>query len=82
MAILLLVVLSSLLRPLSAAELFYLGQKIPAIDSPRNNANYQQLLEALERVDGSQANALPRRGGEFTGPIYQRMVSEENFPRN
>ncbi len=79
MAILLLVVLSSLLRPLSAAELFYLGQKIPAIDSPCNNANYQQLLEALERVDGSQANALPRRGGEFTGPIYQRMVSEENF---
>ena len=75
LAILLLV----LLPPVQAAELFYLGQKIPDIHKPWNSADYQQLLEALKAVDSTQANALPRRSGEFTGPIYQRMVSEENF---
>ncbi|NQD92775.1 hypothetical protein HP532_08960, partial [Pseudomonas sp. CrR25] len=49
------------------------------IHKPWNSADYQQLLAALQHVDRSQANALPRRSGEFTGPIYQRMVSEENF---
>ncbi|WP_238474403.1 hypothetical protein [Pseudomonas cavernae] len=75
LAILLLV----FLRPLAAAELFYLGQKIPDIERPWRSGDYHQLLEALKQVDGSQANALPRRSGEFTGPIYRRMVSEENF---
>lgn len=65
--------------PLQATELFYLGQKIPDIHKPWNSADYQQLLEALSVIDRTQANALPRRSGEFTGPIYQRMVSEENF---
>jgi len=78
LAILLLVLLSAL-RPLGAAELFYLGQKIPDIHKPWNSSDYQQLLGALAKVDSTQANALPRRSGEFTGPIYQRMVSEDNF---
>lgn len=65
--------------PLQASELFYLGQKIPDIHKPWNSADYQQLLDALEVIDKSQSNALPRRSGEFTGPIYQRLVSEENF---
>jgi len=65
--------------PLQATELFYLGQKIPDIHKPWNSADYQQLLDALAVIDKNQANALPRRSGEFTGPIYQRMVSEENF---
>lgn len=75
----LLLVLPMALRPLNAAELFYLGQKIPDIHQPWDSADYRQLLDALEQVDSGQANALPRRSGEFTGPIYQRMVSEENF---
>lgn len=75
LAILLLVLLS----PVQAAQLFYLGQKIPDIHKPWNSADYQQLLEALNKVDSTQLNALPRRSGEFTGPIYERMVSEENF---
>ncbi|UVE16946.1 hypothetical protein NVV93_15290 [Pseudomonas sp. LS44] len=75
LAILLLVVL----RPLAAAELFYLGQKIPDLNQPWGSAQYHQLLAALQKVDTSQINALPRRSGEFTGPIYRRMVSEENF---
>lgn len=75
LALLLLVVM----RPLNAADLYYLGQRIPDIDKPWNSADYQQLLDALRQVDRSQANALPRRGGEFTGPIYRRMVSAENF---
>jgi len=74
LAILLLVLLS----PVQAAQLFYLGQKIPDIHKPWNSADYQQLLEALNKVDSTQLNALPRRSGEFTGPIYERMVSEEN----
>lgn len=75
LAILLLV----LALPASAAELFYLGQKIPDIQRPWNSHDYQQLIEALDKVDRTQVNALPRRSGEFTGPIYTRMVSEENF---
>ncbi len=67
------------LPPLGAAELFYLGQRIPDIHKPWRSSDYRQLREALEKVDSSQANALPRRSGEFTGPIYQRMVSPENF---
>ncbi|MGP0174620.1 hypothetical protein ACSVIJ_22450 [Pseudomonas sp. NCHU5208] len=62
-----------------AAELFYLGQRIPDTQKPWRSSDYQQLLEALRKVDETQANALPRRSGEFTGPIYQRMVSPENF---
>ena len=75
LAILLLV----LSAPLRAAELFYLGEKIPDVQRPWNSADYRQMLAALEKIDKTQANALPRRSGEFTGPIYQRMVSEENF---
>ena len=67
------------LRSVVAAELFYLGQKIPDIQRPWSSGDYQQLLIALQKVDTSQNNALPRRRGEFTGPIYQRMVSQENF---
>ena len=67
------------LPPLGATELFYLGQRIPDIHKPWRNGDYRQLREALEQVDSTQANALPRRSGEFTGPIYERMVSAENF---
>jgi hypothetical protein len=66
-------------RAAPAAELFYLGEKIPVIQKPWTSRDYHQLVEALKKLDSSQANALPRRSGEFTGPIYQRMVSEENF---
>ncbi len=62
-----------------AAELFYLGQKIPDIQRPWGSADYHQLILALQKIDSTQANAMPRRSGEFTGPIYTRMVSEENF---
>ena len=75
LAILLLVVGA----PLRAAELFYLGEKIPDVQRPWNSADYRQMLAALEKIDKTQANALPRRSGEFTGPIYLRLVSEENF---
>jgi hypothetical protein len=75
LAILLLV----LSTPLRAAELFYLGEKIPDVQRPWNSADYRQMIAALEKIDKTQANALPRRSGEFTGPIYLRLVSEENF---
>ena len=75
LAILLLV----LSAPLRAAELFYLGEKIPDVQRPWNSADYRQMIAALEKIDKTQANALPRRSGEFTGPIYLRLVSEENF---
>ena len=75
LAILLLV----LCAPVGAAELFYLGEKIPDVQRPWNSADYRQMLAALEKIDKTQANALPRRSGEYTGPIYLRLVSEENF---
>ncbi|AMO78526.1 MULTISPECIES: hypothetical protein [Pseudomonas] len=77
LAILLLVVC----RPAAAAgnELFYLGQRIPDIQRTWTSEDYQQLIDALKKIEETQANSLPRRSGEFTGPIYQRMVSEENF---
>lgn len=67
------------LRPLTASELYFLGQPIPDIQKPWTSEDYRRLLETLRKVKGSQADALPRRGGEFTGPLYQRMVSRENF---
>ncbi|WP_423359151.1 hypothetical protein [Pseudomonas citronellolis] len=77
LAILLLVVC----RPAAAAgnELFYLGQRVPDIQRTWTSEDYQQLIDALKKIEETQANSLPRRSGEFTGPIYQRMVSEENF---
>ncbi len=75
LAILLLVVTT----PLRAAELFYLGEKIPDVQRPWNSTDYRRMIAALEKIDKTQANALPRRSGEFTGPIYLRLVSEENF---
>lgn len=77
LAILLLVVC----RPAAAAgnELFYLGQRIPDIQRTWTSEDYQQLIDALKKIEETQANSLPRRSGEFTGPIYQRMVNEENF---
>ncbi len=64
---------------LPAAELFYLGQKIPDIQRPWSSRDYRLLIEALDKIDKTQVNALPRRSGEFTGPIYQRMTSPDNF---
>ncbi|MBB6339901.1 hypothetical protein HNP49_000051 [Pseudomonas fluvialis] len=64
---------------LPAAELFYLGQKIPDIQRPWSSGDYRLLIEALDKIDKTQVNALPRRSGEFTGPIYQRMTSPDNF---
>ena len=76
LAILLLVVARG---ALASGELYYLGQPIPDIQRPWTSADYQKLIDALQALDKTQANALPRRSGEFTGPIYQRMVSEDNF---
>ncbi|ARU89595.1 hypothetical protein B9K09_17175 [Pseudomonas sp. M30-35] len=62
-----------------ATQLFYLGEKIPDIQRPWSSTHYQSLIAALQKVNQTQADALPRRSGEFTGPIYQRMVSDENL---
>lgn len=75
LAILLLVVS----HPLRAAELFYLGQKIPDVQRPWDSNDYHKMIEALQKIEETQANSLPRRSGEFTGPIYLRMVNDENF---
>lgn len=75
LALLLLLVL----RPLAATELYFLGQPIPDIQRPWGSEDYRRLLDTLRTVRDRQADALPRRGGEFTGPLYQRMVDPENF---
>ncbi len=67
------------LNAAEARQLFYLGQAIPDIQRPWSSMDYQRLIEALQQVNKTQANALPKRSGEFTGPIYQRMVSADNL---
>lgn len=62
-----------------AGDLFYLGEKIPDVQKPWDSSSYQQMINALQKLDKTQTNALPRRSGEFTGPIYLRMISPDNF---
>lgn len=76
---LLVVLLLLWLNIAEARQLFYLGQAIPDIQRPWSSGDYQHLIEALQQVNKTQANALPKRSGEFTGPIYRRMVSTENL---
>ena len=74
LAILLLVVC----RPAAAAgnELFYLGQRIPDIQRTWTSEDYQQLIDALKKIEETQANSLPRRSGEFTGPTQPRLARQ------
>lgn len=63
LAILLLV----LCLPAGAADLYYLGQKLPDLQRPWGSPEYQQLIEALERIDKTQANALPAAAASSPG---------------
>ena len=66
-------------RPASAAELWYLGQQIPDVNRPWTSTDYTQALKALKTIDETQPDALPRRGGSYTGAVFERMVSDENI---
>lgn len=79
MPLALLTLLLMMLRPVAANELYFLGQPIPDIKKPWASADYRQLLEALRTVQTNHTDALPRRGGEFTGPLYQRMINPDNY---
>ena len=63
----------------AAKALWYLGQKIPDVTRPWQSADYRQVTEALKTIDEKQADALPRRGGEYTGAVFERLINEENF---
>ncbi|MCJ8169755.1 hypothetical protein [Atopomonas sediminilitoris] len=62
-----------------AADIWYLGQKIPDPQQPWRAADYALLRESLSKIDTNQPDALPRRSGQYTGAIYRRLISEENF---
>ncbi|MGU8127895.1 hypothetical protein ACLXAZ_32940 [Escherichia coli] len=38
-------------RPLAAADLYYLGQRIPDIQKPWDSHDYQVLIDALKKID-------------------------------
>lgn len=63
----------------NAEDLYYLGQRIPDINRAWGSNDYQRMIDALIAIEKTQNNALPRRSGEFTGPIYERMVNPDNF---
>ncbi len=66
-------------NPVWAADIWYLGQKIPDPQQPWRASDYALLQKALKQIDLSQPDALPRRSGQYTGAIYRRLISEENF---
>jgi len=78
-ASLILVTLCTLALPSLGKDIWYLGHRISDISRPWTSDDYDSLLNALRDVDHIQQDALPRRGGEFTGPVYERIVSAENF---
>lgn len=66
-------------RPPAAADLRYLDRCIPDIQKPWDSHDYQVLIDVLKKIEETRKNALPQCSGEFTGPFYLRMVSEESF---
>lgn len=38
-------------RPLAAADLYYLGQRIPDIQKPWDSHDYQVLIDALKKIE-------------------------------
>ncbi|WP_281647555.1 hypothetical protein [Parendozoicomonas sp. Alg238-R29] len=64
---------------LKAAELWYLGQKIPDVNKIWNSADYRLALKSLKTIDETQPDSLPKRGGSHTGAVFERMVNDENF---
>ncbi len=60
-------------------SVWYLGYRIPSTDRPWVAADYAKMLETLKAISQEKPDMLPRRGGEFTGDLYDRMVSQENF---
>ena len=67
------------IKPATAAELWYLGQQIPDVSRIWNSADYRLALKSLKTIDETQPDSLPKRGGNYTGAVFERMVSDENF---
>lgn len=68
------------ISPLSSAkQLKYLGQPFPDIKKSWNADDYELALDSLITIQKSEPDLLPKRQGEFTGAVYDRFISEDNF---
>ncbi len=65
--------------PATAKQLRYLDQPIPDIKQNWRADDYELALDSLITIKKSQPDLLPKRRGEFTGPVYDRFISEDNF---
>lgn len=63
----------------SAKQLKYLGQPFPDIKKSWNADDYELALDSLITIQKSEPDLLPKRRGEFTGAVYDRFISEDNF---
>ena len=63
----------------NAKQLKYLGQPFPDIKQSWRADDYELALDSLITIQKSEPTLLPKRRGEFTGPVYDRFISEENF---
>lgn len=69
-----------LLSPLGVAkQLKYLGQPFPDIKSNWRADDYELALDSLITIQKSEPDLLPKRRGEYTGAVYDRFISEDNF---
>ncbi|GAA3939360.1 hypothetical protein [Litoribacillus peritrichatus] len=65
--------------PVHAKQLKYLDQPFPDIKQNWRADDYELALDSLVTIQKSQPDLLPKRRGEFTGPVYDRFISEDNF---
>jgi hypothetical protein len=63
----------------NAKQLQYLGQPFSDIKQSWRADDYEQALKSLKIIKQSEPSLLPKRRGEFTGAVYDRFISEENF---
>lgn len=60
-------------------KLWYLGYRVPSTDQDWTADDYALMLKTLQKIKAENPDALPRRGGEFTGDLYNRMIAHDNF---
>ncbi|GLQ31277.1 hypothetical protein [Litoribrevibacter albus] len=63
----------------NAKQLKYLGQPFPDIKQSWRADDYELALDSLITIQKSEPDLLPKRRGEYTGPVYDRFISEDNF---
>ena len=76
----LLAFLAILIMPsVHAKQLQYLGHPFSDIKRSWRADDYELALDSLIAIKEAQPQSLPKRRGEFSGPVYDRFIAQENF---